>query len=443
MQQAKRDWRDSIDMKARHVVIILIFLAVSAPLRGAVLSFQQTWGGNNLDRAEGAAVAPDGSIYSVGNTSSFSVSGDFDVFLLKYAPNGTLLLQQTYGTAGGFEDGNGVAVGPDGSVYVAGSSDNSKALLVKFDPNGALLWQRTWGGTLGETALGVATSGDGASVYIIGQTLSFGAGNIDAFLVKFDASGNLVWQRTWGGPINETGQAVAVAGDGSVYVAGDGNSFFGNDAILLKFAADGTLIWQRDWRAATGQNDESAALGVATAPDGSIYMTGRALIAGSGQNGALVKFTPDGSVVWERTWGSGLDAALGVTVAPDGTMVMTGNTGFGSGGGDAFVVRFLATTGRAIDAATWGGVDNESGESIAVASDGSVYVAGLASAPPYTFARATRTTKRPKGTFLGVPAGTVTDPGVAAATPAGTVTAVNGSTTFGGATDAFLLKVQP
>jgi outer membrane protein assembly factor BamB len=69
---------------------------------------------------------------------------------------------------------------------------------VKFDPNGALLWQRTWGGTLGETALGVATSGDGASVYIIGQTLSFGAGNIDAFLVKFDASGNLVWQRTLG-----------------------------------------------------------------------------------------------------------------------------------------------------------------------------------------------------------------------------------------------------
>jgi uncharacterized delta-60 repeat protein len=426
-----------------YVMIALIFLARSAPLHGATLSFQQTWGGNNFDRAEGVAVAPGGNIYVVGNTPSFSVSGDPDIFLLKYAPDGTLLLQQTYGTAGGFEDGNGVAVAPDGSVYVVGTSDNTRALLVKFDPNGTLLWQRTWGGTLGEAGLGVAVSGDGASIYITGQTLSFGAGNIDAFLVKFDASGNLVWQRTWGGPINETAQAVAVAGDGSVYVAGDGNSFFGNDAILLKFAADGTLIWQRDWRGATGQNDESAALGVATSPDGSVYMTGRALIAGSGQNGALVKFTPDGSVVWERTWGSGLDAALGVTVAPDGTIVMTGNTGFGSGGGDAFMVRFLAASGRAVDAATWGGVDNESGESIAVASDGSVYVAGLASAPPYTFARATKTTKRPKGTFLGVPGGTRTDPGVAAGTPAGTVTAVNGSTTFAGATDAFLLKLQP
>jgi hypothetical protein len=42
-----------------------------------------------------------------------------------------------------------------------------------------------------------------------------------------------------------------------------------------------------------------------------------------------------------------------------------------------------------------------------------------------------------------VPAGTVTDPGVAAGTPAGTVTAVTGSTTFAGGTDAFLLKLQP
>lgn len=429
-------------MAVMYVLIGLILLAHSASVHGA-LSFQQTWGGANFDRAEGVAVAPDGNIYTVGVTPSFSVSGDSDVFLLKYAPNGTLLLQQTYGTAGGFEDGNGVAVGPDGSIYVAGSSDNSKALLVKFAPNGALLWQRTWGGTQSEIAFGVAVSGDGASVYITGQTLSFGAGFLDAFLVKFDASGNLVWQRTWGGPINETGQAVAVAGDGSVYVAGDGNSFFGNDAILLKFAADGTLIWQRDWRGGASLSDDSAALGVATALDGSVYMAGRSLIAGRGQRGALVKFTPDGNVVWERTWGSGTDAALGVTIASDGTIFMTGNTGFGSGGGDAFVVRFLATTGRAVAAATWGGIDNESGESIAVASDGSVYVAGLASAPPYTFARATRMTQRPRGAFLGVPAGMVTDPAVAAGTLAGAVTAVNGSTTFAGGTDAFLIKVQP
>jgi hypothetical protein len=52
-------------------------------------------------------------------------------------------------------------------------------------------------------------------------------------------------------------------------------------------------------------------------------------------------------------------------------------------------------------------------------------------------------TQRLRGAFLGVPAGTVTDPGVAVGTPAGSVRAVNGSTTFAGGTDAFLIKVQP
>src|SRR5207248_3081526 len=259
-------------------LIIVTLVAAAAPLHGQTLSFQQTFGGAGFDRGEGVAVAPDGSIYVVGETNSFSAGGDEDILLLKYAPDGTLLLQKTYGTSGpvNSEFGNGIAVAPDGSVYVCGDSADSKALLAKFDASLNLIWQRTWGGTLGETALGVAVSGDGASAYITGQTLSFGAGNIDAFLVKFDAAGNLVWQRTWGCPVNENGQAVTVAADGSIYMAGDGNSFFGNDAILVKFSPAGAVLWDRDWRGGTGQNDESAALGVRTASDGSVYMTGRA-----------------------------------------------------------------------------------------------------------------------------------------------------------------------
>jgi len=425
-------------------LIIVTLVAAAAPLHGQTLSFQQTFGGAGFDRGEGVAVAPDGSIYVVGETNSFSAGGDEDILLLKYAPDGTLLLQKTYGTSGpvNSEFGNGIAVAPDGSVYVCGDSADSKALLAKFDASLNLIWQRTWGGTLGETALGVAVSGDGASAYITGQTLSFGAGNIDAFLVKFDAAGNLVWQRTWGGPVNETGQAVTVAADGSIYMAGDGNSFFGNDAILVKFSPAGAVLWDRDWRGGTGQNDESAALGVRTASDGSVYMTGRASIAGSGQNAALVKLTPDGALLWNKTWGSGLDAALGVTIAPGGNVFMTGNTGLGAGGGDAFVVGFQPS-GKSVEAATWGGTGNESGEAITAAADGSLYVAGVASAPPYVFAKAVKVSKSPKGAVLATPNGTVTDPGVAAGTPAGVVTTINGSATFAGNIDAFLIKVIP
>src|SRR4051812_34198345 len=115
-------------------LIILVVVAAAAPLRGQTLSFQQTFGGAGFDRAEDVAVAPDGTIYVVGETPSFSAGGDDDILLLKYAPNGTLLLQKTYGTAGPVNDefANGIAVAPDGSVYVCGNSADSKALLVKF-----------------------------------------------------------------------------------------------------------------------------------------------------------------------------------------------------------------------------------------------------------------------------------------------------------------------
>src|SRR5256885_5613680 len=146
----------------QKIRLIILVVVAAAPLHGQTLSFQQTFGGAGFDRGEDVAVAPDGSIYLVGETNSFSAGGDDDILLLKYAPNGTLLLQKTYGTAGPVNDefANGIAVAPDGSVYVCGNSADSKALLVKFDANLNLLWPRTWGGTIGETPTRVAFSGD-------------------------------------------------------------------------------------------------------------------------------------------------------------------------------------------------------------------------------------------------------------------------------------------
>lgn len=88
------------------------------------------------------------------------------------------------------------------------------------------------------------------------------------------------------------------------------------------------------------------------------------------------------------------------------------------------------------------GTENESGQAIAVGADGAVYVAGVASTPPYVFDRAPTRTKTPDA-FLGTPAGTVTAPAASQTAPAGTVLTPDGSETFAGSTDAFLLKILP
>src|SRR5207249_5852727 len=98
--------------------------------------------------------------------------------------------------------------------------------------------------------------------------------------------------------------------------------------------------------------------------------TGLTNVPGVGQDIFLAKFTTDGNLVWNSTWGNHSDAALGAAVGPDGSIFVTGNTSFGSGGGDLFVVQFLPNNGNAKQAMTWGGVNLESGESVVAGIDG-------------------------------------------------------------------------
>jgi uncharacterized delta-60 repeat protein len=407
--------------------------------------FERTWGGASGDNAQGVAVGSDGSIYVTGITLSFSAAED-EAFLLKYAPDGTLLWQKLYSGERSVV-GRDVAVHTDATgadaVYVTGGFFNA-AFLARFDTDGNLIWQRSWGGTSEHTEA-VAVAPDG-SIYIAGGTNDLDAGFCDDMvLVKFASDGSFIWDRMWGGPICERARDVTVAADGSVYVAGEGNSFFGNDAIVLKFAPEGSLLWQRDRRTAN-RDDQSSALGVATAADGSVYLTGAFLNFGVGQEVFLAKLAADGSQQWERTWGAQVDAGLDVAIGPDGNIHLTGSTGFGQGGspafgGDAFVATFLPS-GKVRQAFSWGGAGNDGAQAIAVGPDGSIYFAGSAEAPPYVLDNARKTT-RPSNSVFDTPTGTVTEPRATVGIPNGIVRRVKGSETFAGATDAFLVKIVP
>src|SRR6266540_727866 len=167
------------------------------------------------------------------------------------APSGmALVFQRTWGAPDASADG--LAIGPDGSVYtvallIRGEPPYAQGnvSLLRWSAEGNLLWQMEWG-TIG---------------------------GFSAFLVKFDSDGNLVWQRTWGGDREEGGNAVAIAPDGRVYVAGvtqSFGSFFGSAAFLLKFTADGEIVWERTWQARGGTVAED----VAVSSDGAVYLAG-------------------------------------------------------------------------------------------------------------------------------------------------------------------------
>jgi uncharacterized delta-60 repeat protein len=410
---------------------LVILLATAAPAPAATLVSETTWGGPASEVVGDAAVAPDGSTYVAGFTTSFGTSTP-TIFVIKFAAaDGSLSWQRTWEAPVQFgtDQANDVAVAADGSVYVTGSTQGD-AVLLKLSSDGELLWQRRWGGSGNESGEAVAVAGDG-SIYVVGGTSSFGS---HLFVLKFAPDGALAWQKIREGG---TAQGVAVRADGTIAVAGvAGRAEVPGefDVVVLTLTDAGALVWQRAYSAAEVADARG---GVAVGADGSIHVAGA--IQASGRkvivDALLVKFAPDGSLVWDRAWGgrSG-DVSSGVAVAADGTALWSGDSNsYGVGSDDAFLLH-MSADGRAIDSNTWGGPGIDHGDGVAVGPTGTISLAATAETAPFSFLGAPAKTSRPRGIVttptapLADASGAVADPGGTLSDPAGTSPGPDNST---------------
>ncbi len=285
-------------------------------------------------------------------------------------------------TWGGIRNEIGMAVASDsaGNLYEAGSTTSfgfgaSDVFLLKYDSSGNLIWQRTWGGNGEDIAQGVA-SDPGGNIYVTGHTTGFGAVSEDAFLLKFSSSGDLVWQRIWGSTVDDEVFGIAVDSSANIYLTGHTSSSGagGNDVFLLKFASDGGLLWRKTW----GGAGEDIASSLAVSLAGSVYVTGYTTSFGAGGPDVfLLKYDPAGSLVWQRIWG-GPDADFGSGVATDfaENIYLTGYTNsFGSGLEDVLLLKF-SPAGDLVWAKLWGGAGDDVAFGVSTNPSGDIHVTG-------------------------------------------------------------------
>lgn len=359
-----------------------------------VLIYSTYLGGTSIDNSFDVAIDDLGNAYVTGLTKSPNFptkdpyqaarSGDFDAFLAKFDPRGTLIYSTYIG--GRFHDcGTGVVVDSQGRPYLVGhtQSDNfppmnayqgqykgqRDAFVVRFSASGSSLEYSTFiGGSKTEFAEGIAVDGTG-SAYITGSTYSKNdfpiqnalqarlAGGIksDAFVTKLGPGGNTLEYSTYlggpGGPrfsFSDRGYGIAVDGTGSAYITG---------------ATHSTQF-----------------------PTKNPYQSSKA-----GSSDAFVaKLSPSGAELLYSTYLGGTDADQGRSIAVDihGSAYVTGyanSSDFptssavqGTFGGwtDAFVTK-LDPSGSSLHYSTYlGGTKDDIGYGIAVDARGSAYVAG-------------------------------------------------------------------
>ncbi|MHA1369283.1 MAG: hypothetical protein ACTSRA_06175 [Promethearchaeota archaeon] len=201
---------------------------------------------------------------------------------------------------------------------------------------GEVLWNRTWGGS--DSDYGFFLWGEAPYLYTCGKTLSYGSGEKDALLVKWDLNGDQVWNRTWGGPSDDVSWSIW-SDNLYFYTCGwtDGYGAGSADLLLVKWDLDGNQVWNRTW----GGSDYD--IGYSLFGDNNYFYTcgyTRSYGAG-GADLFLIKWDVDGNQVWNRIWG-GTNDDRGYSVWSDGSFLYTcGYTqSYGAGSEDLFITKW-------------------------------------------------------------------------------------------------------
>jgi hypothetical protein len=118
--------------------------------------------------------------------------------------------------------------------------------LIRTDANGDVVWNKTYGGASNDVAWSLVQTNDEGYV-LAGYTESFGAGSRDAWLVETDSAGNEVWNRTYGGAGDDRAISLLVTLDGGYAFAGYGSPYVvgGTDFWLVKTDSSGNMQWNK------------------------------------------------------------------------------------------------------------------------------------------------------------------------------------------------------
>ena len=303
--------------------------------------WSRAYGGNAIDNAKDMIMTADGNYIFAGATRSMGV-GQSDAFVCKIDIAGTVIWASAAGTATLSEAANAVHECSDGSIIIAGTqvvAARNEIMVAKLNAAGGLLWMRTIQGANNDEAHAIVQASDGNYI-VTGFTNSWGSGFDDAFILKFDPNGNLLWMKVFGGASTERSTSLANLADGGIIVGGLVESW-GNgsrDFLAAKFDVNGNYQWSN----AIGGPNYDEGMAIDQTRDGGYAIVGNRQDPGNAWSVVSAKLDPLGNLLWGNyVGGPNFENGEGITATLDTGYAWVGYTNsWGFGGNEVLVARF-------------------------------------------------------------------------------------------------------
>lgn len=290
---------------------------------------------NDTDRGHGhdAVQSGDGGYVVTGSTRSF-YTGNVDLHLLKVDGEGEKVWEKNYGGSRS-KSGKAIVQSGDGGFVIAGkiteiAGTKSDVYVLKVDAKGEKVWERTFGRKGREEASSIVQSGDEGFV-LAGLKQKDDVMSGDLYVLKVDEDGEKVWERSFGGWYAARGWCIVQSGDGGFVVAGETDVFLSEKnystyhVYLLKIDRDGNNVWEKIHTTPQKAFSSSSAYRIIQDGDGGFVVTGR-----SGLALLVLRIDSHGEIVWEKVYEEGNGAELStwfdLVRSCDGGFVLAGGS---------------------------------------------------------------------------------------------------------------------
>lgn len=349
-------------------------------------TFMKTFGGRSYDEAQALVQLQDGSVILAGRASP-GTSSNTDMVVIKIDKDGNKAWEKKFGGEETDEASDIIATS-DGNFLVVGHSDSYSGspgikdmFVVKIDASGNEIWNKTFGSNVTIDEANAAVEAHSGGYLLVGN--SFVNGSLEITAIKIDENGEKQWERYYGGSDSEEGTDVIKTEKGYVIVGNTESKGKGKwDIWLLQIDKEGNEMWDMTF----GGGDNETANAVIEDKDGGFIIAGSTYsFAYASQDFWIIKTDKEGNEKWNKPFGAlAAEEAFALIETKDGNYVAAGfqevwdkeAQSVSDKGFDVYLVKFDAQGNKIWERAN-GGKNEQRGFDIKETEDGSFIIVGL------------------------------------------------------------------